>query len=1086
MIPIKPDSATWTDEQWEAIYKDGTNVIVSAGAGSGKTAVLTERIIEKLKSGISINNLIVLTFTNAAAFEMKNRVRKKIIKEVEKGNTSLKSELDLIDQAIITTFDSFSLSLVKKYHYLLNIDKDISIADNIIISMHKKKIMNEVFTNFYELKDINFLKFIDTFSIKDDIKLQEAILSISSKMDILYNKSDYLDNYLNDFYKEEVINQSIQDYIKILNNYKNNIKLYLEDISYDCKSDIGVSFYEKLCSALEPLFDLNTYDDVSDAVKFIKLPTLPRSKDADELEIEKIKDNYETLKKEFTNLKVLCEYDSELDIFNEIMSTKDTVAIIIDIIKEYDKRLFEFKKSNNLYEFNDIMRLAINILENNDNIRNEYKDNIKEIMIDEYQDTNDIGDYFISLIANNNIYMVGDIKQSIYGFRNANPGIFMSKYDDYKNNINGYKIDLIKNFRSREEVLDGINYIFKRIMDKKLGGADYTDGHEMVFGNLNYSKLGKTKQNNNLEILDYEYKETDYKKKYKQEEIEAFIVASDIKKKIDSHYQVFDKDNNILRDINYSDIAILIDRKTSFDLYKKIFTFLNIPVTIHKDEEFVYSNEIYVINSILRILLSIKDKEYYLEYFDHAFISLARSFVCEYTDDDIFDVFLKAKNDNTYIINVISKHDKFKFLFDKLSYLANYAKNNTLTSLLKEIYKEFDIYNNISKIGNVSSVSIKLDYLLDIVKNLEDLGYNLKDLVDYFNESITTKNDLTFSVGANATNSVNIMTIHKSKGLEYHICYYVGLNKQFSKADLKERYLYNNHYGIVVPVFNEGIKETIYKVLINNLYKENDISEKIRLLYVALTRAKEKMIIVSNLADSDHDYINYNNDIVSDNERLNYKSFYDMLVSIKKDLSYYTSKINLEDINVSKDYELNKNVDYRKLIEKSNEVLSYQSINIEKKVIVQKHFSTRSLETSKEIEHNLEIGIKFHEYLEYLNFKNIEEDFKKYNIDSFYQDRIKKFLNMPFMTNLESASIYKEYEFIYNEKDEYHGIIDLLIEFDDKIIIVDYKLKEINKEAYQEQVNGYINYIKAISNKPVKGYLYSILDSKYIQVLTNI
>ena len=320
--------------------------------------------------------------------------------------------------------------------------------------------------------------------------------------------------------------------------------------------------------------------------------------------------------------------------------------MIIDILKKYRSKVLDYKKETNSYEFHDIALLAINLMKDNIDIANYYKNNINEIMIDEYQDTNDIQDYFISLISNNNVYMVGDVKQSIYGFRNANPNIFMNKYDNYKNNIGGIAIDLNKNFRSRSEVIDSINNIFTKIMDQNIGEADYINHHQMIFGNLSYNEKGNNNQNNNLEILNYEYLNNLYKK----DEIEAFIIANDINNKISNNYQIFDKE---LRNIKYSDFCILMDRKTSFDLYKKIFTYLNIPIRVHSEVTLNLSNEIYVVRSILRLVFSLNDKDIYNKYFEHSFISLARSFLYSYSDNEIFDIFLKSKSENKEIVNVL-------------------------------------------------------------------------------------------------------------------------------------------------------------------------------------------------------------------------------------------------------------------------------------------------------------------------------------------------------------------------------------------------------------------------------------------------
>ena len=568
----------WTKEQMDAINKSGTNIIVSAGAGSGKTAVLSERVLRILKEGTHINELLVLTFTNAAASEMKERIRKKI-----KEDESLVEELDLIDSSYITTFDSFALSILKKYHYLLNISPNVSIADESLINIEKNKYIDEIFEEYYKIKDKRFINLIKTFCIKDDNEIRKAILDISNKLNLKVEKEEYLNNYINLYFNDNKIDNDILEYERFLLSKIDEINNLIEELSIYTDS----SYIQNLTESLKNLLNSKTYEDIRNNID-IKLPTLP--KNSSDL-VKEIKDNINSIIKE---LKELSFYNKK-EIKDNILSTKEYVEIIIEIINKLDKKIDEFKFKYDIFEFNDIAKLSIKIVKENNEIQEELKNKFKEILIDEYQDTSDIQETFINLIENNNVYMVGDIKQSIYRFRNANPYIFKNKYDNYSNNINGIKIDLNKNFRSREEVLDNINLIFNKIMTNIEGGADYKASHNMIFGNSTYNIEGKTNQNNNLEILIYLVD-----KEYKKEEIEAFIIANDIENKIKNKYQIFDKDKKILRDITYNDFVILMDRTTDFDLYKEIFTYKNIPLVQIKDSKMNDEIDLYIIKNIIK------------------------------------------------------------------------------------------------------------------------------------------------------------------------------------------------------------------------------------------------------------------------------------------------------------------------------------------------------------------------------------------------------------------------------------------------------------------------------------------------------
>ena len=569
----------WTNEQKEAIYTEGTNIIVSAGAGSGKTAVLTERVLEKVKKGISVDNLLILTFTKMAAKEMKERIGDKLKKE------GLTSELAKLDTADITTFDAYALSLVKKYHYYLNVSKDINIIDGSVITLYKRKILKDIFEELYEENNHEFIDFIQEYCIKDDKDIFEFILNINSKLDLKTNKREYLDNYINTVYDEVKIDNDIDNYIKVILRLISNINDYLEYIDDD-------DYLAKLYDVISPLLSAKSYDDIKSNIS-IKLPILRGASDITREYRDKIKSTIDEIKK-------LTTYDSYDDIKRGILSTKGNAKVIIDIIKKLDDITYNYKVKYNSYEYSDISALAIKLVRDNKEIREEIKNNLNEILIDEYQDTNDVQEEFISYISNNNVYMVGDIKQSIYRFRNANPYIFKNKYDSYSNNIGGIKIDLNKNFRSREEVINNINLLFDRIMDNDIGGADYSLSHRMIYGNLMYKGDGDNKEDNNFSVYNYLNDTT-----FKNNEVEAFIIADDIKNKINSGYRAFGKDTNGVRKIKYSDFAILLDSSKSFDLYKKILEYNGIPTSIVKSVNLTDGEVVLVIKNIISFIIKI-------------------------------------------------------------------------------------------------------------------------------------------------------------------------------------------------------------------------------------------------------------------------------------------------------------------------------------------------------------------------------------------------------------------------------------------------------------------------------------------------
>ena len=1018
----------WTDEQKEAIYKEGTNIIVSAGAGSGKTAVLTERVLEKVKKGISVDNLLILTFTKMAAKEMRERIGEKL---KENGFTK---ELSKLDTADITTFDAYALSLVKKYHYYLNLSKDINIIDASVIGLYKEKMLKDIFEELYTSEDSKFLNLIKEYALKDDNEIFNFILNINNKLDLKTNKREYLDNYISIKYNEENIDKDIEGYIKVILNLINNIRDYLEYID---DSD----YFDKIYKVLSPLLSSGDYDDIKLNLE-VKLPIAKGVSDT----TKEYKDKISNTIKEIKKLVIYDNYDS---IKSGILKTKDYVEEIITIIKELDKRVSEYKSKYNYFEYGDISSYAIELVKNNTEIREEIKNNLNEIMIDEYQDTNDVQEEFIAYISNNNVYMVGDIKQSIYRFRNANPYIFKNKYDSYSKNINGIKIDLNKNFRSREEVINNINLMFDRIMDDTIGGASYKVSHRMVYGNPMYQGDGDNGVNNNFEVYSY-LNDTIFKK----DEVEAFIIASDIKNKIINGYPIFGKDTKGIRKAKYSDFAILLDSSKSFELYKKILEYNDIPTSIVKSVNLTDGEVITIIKNIIGFIIKIKDNVIDNE-FKKLFISIARSFLFNLDDNIIFDYFLN---------NNFKDSDIYKISYG----ITKDLDTISLDEIIDIIIDKYDFYNKLFLLGDYSSNIIRIDKLKEITSNLTNLDYDIYKYSEYLEDIIESGMKIEYNVTESSNNTVKIMTIHASKGLEFNVCYYGGLYSKFNIREAISKFSYDDKYGIIIPYKDKFLYNTIYHNLSYRNYVLENISERIRLFYVALTRAKEKMIFI--LPENTKEEAGYISDIIDDSIRSKYNSFASIMYSLESITKSYYKNIDINSIDLSKNYNLVKNDNYNKLLGRVEDKLDVQDINIDIQKEEEKSFSKKNIHiTSKEEQDRLDYGKKVHELFELTDFYNTS------NLTGKNREIITNFLDK---VNIDNADIYKEYEFIYEEDNTtYHGIIDLMLVYKDNIKIIDYKLKNISDEAYLKQLNGYKDYIEKRFNKPTNIYLYSVTNN---------
>ena len=1034
----------WTKEQEEAIYTSGKNIIVSAGAGSGKTAVLSERVLHKIEEGTHVNELLILTFTRAAADEMKDRIRKKI-----SGKEELKKELTLLNSSYITTFDSFALSVVKKYHYLLNITDNINITDESIVKIQNKKILDEIFERSY--KNIRFQELIKKYCIKTDKVLKENILSIALKIDGFIDPFGFIDNVYNNFFNENNVDNLLKTYESIINDLKKTIELEIENMSLYFDSD----YIEKVNDAVYNI--LNADIDELHLYSTVKLPTVPRGSS------EEAKASKDSLKKACDKLLSYGNYGTINDIKNDIYSTKDTVLTILEIIKEFLLEIEKYKKENDIYTFNDISKLSIKILKENENIREELKSSFKEIMIDEYQDTNDVQETFIGMISNNNVYMVGDIKQSIYRFRGSNPEIFKEKYSNYSKDIGGYKIDLIKNFRSRSEVLDNINKIFCLIMDYNLGSAEYSVSHQMVYGNTAYDTEKVDGFNYNFRVLEYLNKQKE--SGFSDIEVEIFTIAKDIKNKLDNNFQVFDKEDGKLRNATYNDFVIILDRSKYFDDFKKIFEYFDIPLTILKDGKLNSTTDILLIKNLVNFIIKIKEDVYDID-FKYDFISIARSFLYEYSDEYIFDIVTNNKIKETTIYN-------------DLSTLSNKLNSYTSSLLFNDILDVTDFYNKLNKVGDYEEVNVRLKTINSFSSSLSSLGLSIMDFRDYLTDIIENDEDIKYATYTKEGNSVKILTIHKSKGLEYPICYFADLDHEFNTSELKDKFIVDKKYGLIVPSNLEEIDNSLLKEMYKYDFNREEVSEKIRLFYVALTRAREQMIIV--LPDRETRTLEKNNDgVIEEIRRLSFNKLSSFIYGIKNYLYSYFEQIDIEKLGLTKNYLYPKKI-VQETLNNIKDNINVEEINIENEVVEEKHFSKETNKIITKEENDLmKFGTKVHEIFELLDFRNIDLSLVD---NKFIRNKVEKFLSNDLLKNISNANIYKEYEFIYNkDNNEYHGIIDLMLEYDNHIDIIDYKLKGITDENYIKQLNGYKEYIEKISNKEVSTYLYSILDEKVLKI----
>lgn len=1019
----------WTNEQKKAIDElRHTNAIVSAGAGSGKTAVLTERVFQIIKNKEArVDELLILTFTNAAAHEMKDRIIKRLRDE------GLFALADQVEGSNVTTFDAYALSLVKKYNYYFDIAKNVSVIDDNILHVKENEILNNMFDELYEKKDEAFIKLIHTFCIKDDEPIKVFVKDILSNAEKCVNKDEYLLTANAFAYNEDFFNVVIED---LMQSIKQTILTKMNLLDHMNNTFTA----DAIRDSYQALLDIDNFDDFCACIATYKNVETRKAQfklDEEDKKLKKIIDL------DVNQYKLLCDKKRLHDfLFNP--KYQESCVTLFALARELNHRLMNYKKSKNAYSFSDIANMALQIVQDKD-INKELKEGIKFIMVDEYQDTSDIQETFISALSNNNVFMVGDTKQSIYGFRNTNCEIFQNKYENFKKGIGGEKVDLVQNFRSRKEVIDDINKMFSFIMSKKYGAVDYKIDHITIAGNKDYDKAGEALLSHQTEIYRYFNNEKETRKK--NEEIEARIIAQDILDKI-KVIKIFDKDNKSLREAEYRDFAILVDKRKHLNTFKKVFDEYKIPISIDKPSALISSKVGYVFSNALVLLQKLKDETYDNE-FKHALIALMRSFVYQENDNSIYEVMTSENMLQTQVIN-------------DLLPIAKELDELTLSQIIRRVYHALDIYNKLVYIGDVENNESALDALIDASKTMEELNFSFLEFIAYLQTLRSEETDFDKEIKQNVEGVVLTYTMHHSKGLEYPIVYLPCLDNDFYKGGgAKSKFKISKKYGLLFPVVDESQK---YINVLDYLNKEQDkestISEKIRLFYVALTRAREKAIILLN---------DFNSKEIYDLSTI--KTFHQLIDYYQTQGHTPISEKEKSVVDIDLD-NAEENTNYH-----DNLVTFIAKNPIDSELVTSQKKASKSISLDVNAS-TLEYGSKLHYLLELTDFKTKDTSFIK---DKKEKNLIDKVLTLDIFKDLTNTNIYKEYSF-FDKDNDLNGVIDLLLINSDDIKIVDYKTKNIDDEAYVTQLKYYQNFIEKSFKKKAKIYLLSIINAELKEI----
>ena len=1156
----------WTKEQEKAIYKKGNNILVSAAAGSGKTAVLVERIINKITNeNIDVDKLLVVTFTNAAATEMRERVLDAIYKKIEDDpdNLKLQKQIVLLNKSHISTIHAFCLEVIKNNFYKTEISPNFRLANTPETELLRMEVLENVFDNYYETNDKGFIKLIDTYcGYRNDDNLKDIILKIYKYIQSMPYPEDWIEEQAEKFNIKDDEDFSETIWGKLLIKEAKNIINYgistLKSIGKKLSVEIELAKWAQIVNddivQLETIENLEKWDDIFCAIQDIKLKTWAQDrklisdlKDYAKTVRDKVKDSIRSLQQDIFiyNSRQAC---------SDIYSMYETLTQIKRIVLEFTEAYNKAKLEKNIIDFNDIEHLALQILvkKNKDGIyeptevAKEYQELFEEIAIDEYQDSNEIQEEILKQVSRgNNIFMVGDVKQSIYKFRQAKPEMFLEKYNTYKDN----KIQLFANFRSRKNVLDLTNLIFENIMSKEFGSIEYNEEEFLNLGQeypeTDENILGKAE----LHIIDEASEEIEEQNEISEKaEIEANFVAKKVKELIDGNYMVYDKKKGY-RKLQFKDIVILL-RKTAkvAPIYEKKLTEMEYPVFSDIGTNYFESLEIQTIMNLLKIISNPDN--------DIALVSVLRSPIGKFTDNELIEIRLENKDESFYKALISNKKlkDKINEFLEQIEDFRIKQEYLRLDELIWYIYEKTGYYNFVSLMKNGGLKVANLRMLFEKAKDYEQGSFKgLYNFINFIDKVTKANSDMGAPklIGENE-DVIRIMSIHKSKGLEFPVVFLCGTGNEFNMLDLNDNILIHSELGFGPKYINYERRityNTLAKEAIKHQIRKELKEEEMRLLYVALTRAREKLIITGidkNLKKSIQD----KEEILQGTEKKvtptisqKAKSYLDWieLVSLSNDKIkdvidiYEHKKTEYLALEQEEEKENKLEIEDRKINPKIDKILTWEYPEIELTKIEGKS-SVSALAKDKieqdEIEFKkpkflegeiplskAEIGTVVHLVMQKLEFKqeytmdkieNLLEELQQKEIITEKQkqavpkEKILKFTESDLFKSIGNAvKVYKEqpfyinipaceiYETKSNEAILIQGIIDLYyITEDGKIMLVDYKTdyvpeknEDYLKDKYQKQLGLYKRALEqALGKKVNKTYIYSTYLDRVIKL----
>ena len=916
----------WTREQLDAVRVKGSNLLVAAAAGAGKTAVLVERIIQRImdpKDSVDIDRLLVVTFTNAAATEMKERIGDALSDALENDPESevLQRQLALLNRASITTIHSFCLEVIKNNFHQLDIDPNFRIANETEGLLLKLEALEELFEDRYlqDEMDEDFLDLVESYSSnRDDKRLQDMVLGLYDFVQSHPWPEEWLHNHSRAFnipygtdlgntpWGKELLESTRVEVMGLAESMAQAIDII--------KGDPGLQPYLKNFveehSAIEAILKgfHEGWESVHDYVSKVDFKRLPRyGKDADkdkQEQVKKIRDNVKAGIKRIQDRLFAIEPDQ---VIRDLRSLYPRMKCLIDLVLELGERYQAKKRDKGLVDFNDLEHMCLEILldkdENGERIPSEIALNLREryeeVLVDEYQDSNLVQEVILSTISRKydqrpNMFMVGDVKQSIYRFRQARPDLFLEKYFSYslKPGSRDRKIQLFKNFRSRKSIIDGVNFIFSQIMSKNVGELDYDDEEALNLGAVfKEGAHGEPPEGEPIEfhIIDmkddaspedaepYQNTSSDYGDLGEDDEdgedgdegargepldiiqTEARIIARRILELVSPEgkgkpARIFDKAKGDYRKAEFRDIVILLRTTVNWaDTFQEELSLQGIPVYSDSGTGYFKTIEVQTMLSLLQIIDNPMQ--------DIPLLAVLRSPIESWSPEELIDVRLVDRESTFYEALVKKAQEgedrlaqKARAFIDKLNRWRDISQYMSTDELIWYLYGETGYYSCVGALPGGVQRQANLRILFERARQYEETSYKgLFNFILYIDRLKTGQGDMGSAkiLGENE-NVVRIMSIHKSKGLEFPIVFVAGCGKQFNLMDTTRNILFHHDLGLG-PDYVDYDRRIIYSTLAKESLKHRitleTLSEEMRILYVALTRARERLIITGAVKD---------------------------------------------------------------------------------------------------------------------------------------------------------------------------------------------------------------------------------------------